>query len=155
MAITFALLMVFVVRFTTNLSGLLRCGLNFRNYVSIYKFWYRSLDGGSARRKACTYAGQHNREKRRLTSMPRMGFEQTIPLFEWSKAIRVLDLASTGVGITDGRKLENKYGSSPMLLCSKYVSWKYVRKRLTKHHPMMTYWMNGGIAPRILNLGTR
>jgi len=26
---------------------------------------------------------------------------------------------------------------------------------LTKHHAMKTYWGNGGIAPRILNLGTR
>jgi hypothetical protein len=26
---------------------------------------------------------------------------------------------------------------------------------LTKHHAMKTYWWNGGIAPRILNLGTR
>jgi hypothetical protein len=26
---------------------------------------------------------------------------------------------------------------------------------LTKHHPMKTYWGSGGIAPRILDLGTR
>jgi len=26
---------------------------------------------------------------------------------------------------------------------------------LTKHHFMMTYWWSRGIAPRILNLGTR
>jgi hypothetical protein len=26
---------------------------------------------------------------------------------------------------------------------------------LTKHHAMMTYWGSGGIAPRILDLGTR
>jgi hypothetical protein len=26
---------------------------------------------------------------------------------------------------------------------------------LTKHHTMKTYWWSGGIAPRILDLGTR
>jgi hypothetical protein len=26
---------------------------------------------------------------------------------------------------------------------------------LTKHHAMKTYWGSGGIAPRILDLGTR
>jgi hypothetical protein len=26
---------------------------------------------------------------------------------------------------------------------------------LTKHHVMKTYWESGGIAPRILDLGTR
>jgi hypothetical protein len=26
---------------------------------------------------------------------------------------------------------------------------------LTKHHAMKTYWRSGGIAPRILDLGTR
>jgi hypothetical protein len=26
---------------------------------------------------------------------------------------------------------------------------------LTKHHAMKTYWRNGGISPRILDLGTR
>jgi hypothetical protein len=26
---------------------------------------------------------------------------------------------------------------------------------LTKHHAMKTYWWSGGIAPRILDLGTR
>jgi hypothetical protein len=26
---------------------------------------------------------------------------------------------------------------------------------LTKHHSMKTYWGNGGVSPRILDLGTR
>jgi len=44
------------------------------------------LDGGSARRKTTTYAGQHNTEKQhRHTSMPRAGFEPTIPVFDRSK----------------------------------------------------------------------
>jgi hypothetical protein len=36
------------------------------------------LDGESARRKASTYTGQHNTEKRGHTSMPRVGFQLTI-----------------------------------------------------------------------------
>jgi len=40
-----------------------------------------SLNGGSARHKASTYTWD-NAEKRWRTSMPRMGFEPTIPVFE-------------------------------------------------------------------------
>jgi len=40
------------------------------------------LDGGSARRKATTYTGEHNTQKRGHTSMPRAGFEIMIPVFE-------------------------------------------------------------------------
>jgi len=47
---------------------------------------------GSARRKASTYAGQHNTEKRGRTSMPRAGFEPVIPVFKRSKTVRTLDL---------------------------------------------------------------
>jgi len=53
------------------------------------------LDGGSARRKATTYTGQHNTEKRGHTSMPRAGFEPTITVFERSKSIRASDSAAT------------------------------------------------------------
>jgi hypothetical protein len=45
-----------------------------------------SLDGGSARRKAATYTGQHKTQyKRGQTSMPRVGFEPTIPVFDRAK----------------------------------------------------------------------
>jgi hypothetical protein len=56
------------------------------------------LDRGSARRKASTYTGQHNTEKRGHTSMPLVGFEPTIPVFEWPKTVRVLDRVATGTG---------------------------------------------------------
>jgi len=56
------------------------------------------LDGGSTRRKATTYTGQRNTEKRGHTSMPRAGFEHTIPVFERSKTVRALDRAATGTG---------------------------------------------------------
>jgi len=54
------------------------------------------LDGESARRKASTYTGQHNTEKCGHTSMPRAGFEPTIPVFERSKTVRASDDAVIG-----------------------------------------------------------
>jgi len=64
----------------------------------LWIFWYHSLNGGSAHRKASTYTGQHNTEKCGHTSMPLAGFEATIPVIERSKTIRALDRAATGVG---------------------------------------------------------
>jgi hypothetical protein len=57
-----------------------------------------SLDGGSARRKASTYTGQHNKEKRWHTSMPRAGRESAILVFERLKTVRALDRAAIGAG---------------------------------------------------------
>jgi len=56
------------------------------------------LDGGSAHRKATTYTGQHNTEKHGHRSMPRAGFEHTIPVLERLKTVRFLDRAATGTG---------------------------------------------------------
>jgi hypothetical protein len=58
--------------------------------------WLDSLDGGSARREATPYTGQHNTEIRGHTSMPLAGFEPTIPLFERLKTVRALDRAAIG-----------------------------------------------------------
>jgi len=58
------------------------------------------LDWGSARRKASTYTGQNNTEKRGHTSMPRQGFEATIPVFERLKTVRALDCSVIGTGTT-------------------------------------------------------
>jgi hypothetical protein len=44
-----------------------------------------SLDGGSARRKAANYTGQHEHRINTQTSMPRVGFEPTIPVLERPK----------------------------------------------------------------------
>jgi hypothetical protein len=52
--------------------------------------------GGSDRRKASTYTGQHNIEKGGHTSMPRVGFEPVIPVFERSKTVCALDRAAIG-----------------------------------------------------------
>jgi hypothetical protein len=59
---------------------------------------YDSLDGGSARRNAAIYTQNNiNTEKTRTiqTSMPRVGFEPTIPAFERAKTVHVLDRAAT------------------------------------------------------------
>jgi hypothetical protein len=43
--------------------------------------------------KAATYTGQHKQKKRGLTSMPRVGFEPTSPLFDRAKTFHALDRA--------------------------------------------------------------
>jgi hypothetical protein len=55
--------------------------------------WWDSLDGGSARRKALIYTGQH-----RQLSMPRVGFKTTILVVERVRLIRAVDSADTLVG---------------------------------------------------------
>jgi hypothetical protein len=45
-----------------------------------------------------TYKGQQNREKPEHISMPRAGFQPTIPVFERSNTIRALVSAATGIG---------------------------------------------------------
>jgi hypothetical protein len=74
----------------------LRFKIYFLKLVNLSDSWLDSLDGGSARRKASTYTGQHNTEKYGNTSMPRAGFETTIPVFERSKTVHALDSAATG-----------------------------------------------------------
>jgi hypothetical protein len=54
-----------------------------------------SLDGESAHRKAATYI----QNKRIQTSMPRAGFELTIPVFEQVKKVHALDRESTVIGL--------------------------------------------------------
>jgi hypothetical protein len=55
---------------------------------------YDSLDGRSARRKATTYT----QNKCTQTSMPLVGFEPTIPVFERTKTVHALDRAATVIG---------------------------------------------------------
>jgi hypothetical protein len=62
------------------------------------EIWYDSFDGGSARRNATSYTGQHNTEKRGQTFMPVAGFEPTIPVFELLNTISALDRAAIGTG---------------------------------------------------------
>jgi hypothetical protein len=59
-----------------------------------------SLDGGSARRKAANYT-QNNTNRinaHTQTSMPRVGFEHTIPAFQRAKTVPAIDRATTVPG---------------------------------------------------------
>jgi hypothetical protein len=58
--------------------------MNHRQFVGL-------LGRGSARRKAATYTGQHKQNKSRQTSMARVRFEPTIPVFRRVKAFLALD----------------------------------------------------------------
>jgi hypothetical protein len=54
-----------------------------------------SLDGGSVRRKAATYKTTQTQNNRTQTSIPRVSFEPTIPVFERAKIVHALDRAAT------------------------------------------------------------
>jgi hypothetical protein len=41
---------------------------------------------------------EHNREKHKHTSMPQVGFETMIPVFEWPKTVHASDCLATGTG---------------------------------------------------------
>jgi hypothetical protein len=56
------------------------------------------LDEGSARRKAATYTQNTNRINAQ-TSMLRVGFEPTNPVFERANTVHALDCAATGVSV--------------------------------------------------------
>jgi hypothetical protein len=60
-----------------------------------------SLDGGSARRKAATYTQNNTKIKRTQTSMPRVGFEPTNPVFERAKTVDTLVRATTVIDAAD------------------------------------------------------
>jgi hypothetical protein len=55
---------------------------------------------GSARRKASTYTHKATQTQNEptQTSMHRVGFESTIPVFKWAKTVHALDRAATVTG---------------------------------------------------------
>jgi hypothetical protein len=53
--------------------------LIYRKFLELFRHMVGLLGEWSARRKASTYTGQHNTERRRQTSMPWAGLEPTIP----------------------------------------------------------------------------
>jgi len=73
-----------------------------KSYIYIYSLLKGVTcgGGGSARRKAITYTGQHNTEKRGHTSTPRVGLEPTIPVFERPKTVRASERLAIGPGET-------------------------------------------------------
>jgi hypothetical protein len=73
---------------------------NTKVHYGVHKSSHRSyrqlvhlLVGGSARRRAPTYAGQHKQ-----TSVPQVGFEPVIPVLESAKTFRPVHLTATLIG---------------------------------------------------------
>jgi hypothetical protein len=62
------------------------------------------MDGVSARCKASTYTEQHNTEKCRQTSMPLVGFEPMIPVFERSRSTSQTAIAVISMSTSETRK---------------------------------------------------
>jgi hypothetical protein len=56
------------------------------------------LDGGSARHKAAVHRTTQRQNKRTQISMPLLGFEATIPVFELAKTVHSLDRAAAVIG---------------------------------------------------------
>jgi hypothetical protein len=80
--------------FRIRLSGLFPVRINLEQ--CIWETFARTpWTGDWPCRKAATYTGQ---QKRGQTSMPRMGFELTIPAFERAKKFHALDHATTVIG---------------------------------------------------------
>jgi hypothetical protein len=70
------------------------------------------LDEGSALRKAATYTGQQ-KHKRRQISMPRVGYESTIPVSEREKTFRALHRPATVTGNSNIKTTNIKELQSP------------------------------------------
>jgi hypothetical protein len=66
---------------------------------------YYSMYARSARRKVATYTQTQN--KRTQTSMPRVRFEPTIPVFECAETVHALDRAATVDGSKWAQRLIN------------------------------------------------
>lgn len=94
--------------------------------INLVVMWYDSLDGETALRKASTYTGQHNRENCGHTSVHNVGFEPTIPLFEWSKTVHVLDHSVFSMIKIQQLKPSNGKIAVSCLYC-RYRPAKYIR----------------------------
>jgi hypothetical protein len=71
-------------------------------YAYCFQFLNPSLDGGSAvARPLPTHRTTETQNKRIQTSMPRVGYEPTIPVLEWAKTGPALDRAATVVCAMD------------------------------------------------------
>jgi hypothetical protein len=79
-------------------TGLVDLGrfLSFFIYTQSVGLLGRGISPSQGRR---LHTEQHKRNKRIQTSMTRMGFEPTIPVFERAKIVPTLDCASTLIGI--------------------------------------------------------
>jgi hypothetical protein len=69
-------------------------------FLIFYRVGRTTWTGGSARRKAATWTHRtaQTHSKRIQTSMPQVGFEPTIPVFERAKTVHALDRAANVIG---------------------------------------------------------
>jgi hypothetical protein len=80
--------------------GLFRFGTYFsETYKSIGQLVGYLGRGISPTQDLYLHTGKHNTQKCRHPSMPRMGLEPTIAVFEQSKAVRAADRPATGTGL--------------------------------------------------------
>jgi hypothetical protein len=69
-------------------------------FINLYTVSRTSWTGDQpVARPLPTHRATQTQNKRTQTSMPRVGFEPTIPVFEWAKTVHALDRASTVIGI--------------------------------------------------------
>jgi hypothetical protein len=87
-----------------------------------------SLDGGSARHKAAINTN---------TSMPYVGFETTIPVFEGAKEFHVLDRAATVIGHRDNTSVNYDFK-----FCTQWAirSFQLFTSWPTIHSPLFFNW---------------
>jgi hypothetical protein len=52
-----------------------------------FRIWLDSLDGGSARRNACTYTGQRNAEGQRQTFKHLVGCDPSVPTLQAARSL--------------------------------------------------------------------
>jgi hypothetical protein len=70
--------------------------------MNVFGYLVGLLGRGIGPTQRSNYTGQHNTETRGHTSMPRAGFEPSIPVFERPKTLRASDGAATGTGCKVG-----------------------------------------------------
>jgi hypothetical protein len=71
----------------------------FFQFINLYTVGRTPWTGDQPSQGRCLHTEQHKQNKRTQTSVPRLGFEPTIPVFERTKTVLVLDRAVTVIGI--------------------------------------------------------
>jgi hypothetical protein len=65
--------------------------------MNLTQSWWYYLDGGLGRRKAATYTEQHKQRKGNRTSMSRVGFQPTVPVFEGAKTFLAIEVPGPSI----------------------------------------------------------
>jgi hypothetical protein len=70
----------------------------FYSFLNFYSQWDSLVGNKLVARPLPTHKTAQTQNKRTKTSMPQVGFEPTIPLFERTKTVYALDCAATVIG---------------------------------------------------------